>query len=377
MAGQHAEIAGAGICGLTTALMLRRLGWSVTVHERSDEVREIGAGIALHRGAMDVLEHVQVAETILSQAVDIDHSQALLASGEVLASRPLEGTSQQVAIRRPLLIRILADAAHANGVEVRTDSRVTGATSDGTLSLDSGETRRADLVVGADGFHSAVRGSLRLAAVRRFRTNGASRAIIEWPNEIGNTILREFWGAKNRVGLVPVSATETYVYMSGRESQRRGTAIPVDVDYWSSKFPGIDREVFERISRCEDSRHDQYPYVKARRWSAGRVAIVGDALNALPPTLGLGVSLGLRNARLMVEQVQVTNDVAQALKSWEARARPDSTWIQRWSLLRERMSHNLPAPLSLLRARVLTRSNGFRGWSRTGRSFDEALLTEV
>jgi hypothetical protein len=49
--------------------------------------------------------------------------------------------------------------------------------------------------------------------------------------------------------------------------------------------------------------------------------------------------------------------------------------VQRWSLFRERLAHDLPAPLAAIRSRILTRSNGFRGWGRRGRSFDEALIT--
>ncbi|MPZ51740.1 MAG: hypothetical protein GEU79_03235 [Acidimicrobiia bacterium] len=370
---RHAEVAGAGICGLTTAMMLRMGGWTVTVHEQSPAVREIGAGIALHRAAMDVLDHVGVGSTIIETGLDLDASQALLADGEVLASRPLAGVTQQVTIKRPDLIRLLAENAADMGAEIITGSKVVGAEPSGVLVLETGERRPADLLVGADGFHSAVREEIGLTARKQLRSNGASRAIVEWPNH-REMVLREYWGATNRVGLVPLSTEETYVYMSGRESQAYGTAIPIDARYWYNLFPGIDEELFRRLSQAE-ARHDPYPYVRPEKWSMGRVALAGDALCAVPPTLGLGGSLGLRNARLMVAELEETDDVTAALERWEERARPETERVQRWSLFRERMSHNLPGPLSILRARILTRSGGFRGWSRAGRGFDEALLT--
>lgn len=370
---RHAEIAGAGICGLTTAILLRRDGWTVTVHEQSPVIREIGAGIALHRAAMDVLDYIGVGTTIIDIGLDLDASQALLATGELLASRPLSGVTQQVTIKRADLIRILADRARELGVEIVTDSKAIGARPEGVLLLQSGASRQADLVVGADGFHSAVRESVGLTARKQARTNGATRAIVEWPNE-GEKILREYWGANNRVGLVPLSDTETYIYMSGSESQQRGTAIPIDADYWSERFPGIDHELFRRLSEVE-AVHHPYPYVKPKRWSVGHVALTGDSLCAVPPTLGLGGSLGLRNARLMAAELSGTRDIPAALERWEDAARPETDRIQRWSLFRERMAHNLPRPLSILRARIITRSGGFRGWSRSGRGFDESLLT--
>jgi 2-polyprenyl-6-methoxyphenol hydroxylase-like FAD-dependent oxidoreductase len=372
---KHAEIAGAGLIGLSTALLLRQSGWTVRVHEQSESVREIGAGISLHQGACSVLEHIGLMPSILEHGIDLDASQAIDRTGKVLADRDLSGAYRQLAVPRQTLIRLLADAAGRAGVEIVTESRAVGARQHGELLFADGSSAKADLVVGADGFHSAVRDSLDLADRKVQRSNGATRALIEHSKPGGRAILEEWWGPANRVGQLPVGPNLLYVYMSSRESDKRATGTPIDGEYWATLFPGIDPVIFEKLSKVENARHDPYPYVKPRRWSAGSVCIVGDALNALPPSLGLGASLGLRNARLMVESVERDGSVASALQAWEQKARPDTEWIQRWSLFRERLSHNLPAPLATARSRLLTRSNGFRGWGQRGRSFDEVLIT--
>jgi 2-methyl-3-hydroxypyridine 5-carboxylic acid dioxygenase len=374
MGARHAEIAGAGLVGLSTALLLRRSGWSVRVHEEAQSIREIGAGISLHQGACSVFEHLGLMPSILARGIDLDAAQAIDATGKVLADRNLVGAYRQLAVPRLTLIRLLADAAAAAGVEIVTDSRSVGVEATGELVLADGTRVQADLVVGADGFHSAVRDSLGLTARKVARSNGATRVLIEHEKSQGRTVLEEWWGPAKRIGILPVGPNLTYTYMSSRESDKRATSTPIDGAYWSELFPGIDPVIFEKLSKA-DARHDPYPYVKPRAWSSGHAAIVGDALNALPPSLGLGASLGLRNARLMVEALETSDDVPSALKAWEEKARPDTEWIQRWSLFRERLAHNLPAPLVKVRTRMLTRSNGFRGWSRNGRSFDEALVT--
>lgn len=370
----RAEIAGAGLVGLSTALLLRRAGWSVRVHEQSPAIREIGAGISLHQGACAVLEHLGLLDTVLANGVDLDASQAIDRTGKVLADRPLAGAYRQLAIPRQTLIRLLAVAAAEAGVEITVGSAVAGAHATGELVLAGGETVAADLVVGADGFHSAVRDSLGLTGKKVERSNGATRALIEHPTGGDRTVLEEWWGQAKRVGTLPVGRDLLYVYMSSRESDSRATHVPIDAGYWSRLFPGLDPAIFDKLSRAE-ARHDPYPYVRPARWSAGKAAIVGDALNALPPSLGLGVSLGLRNTRLLVEALDREGDVPGALAAWERTARPDTEWIQRWSLFRERLAHDLPSPLAALRTSILTRSNGFRGWGRRGRSFDEALIT--
>ena len=45
----EAVVVGAGIGGLTTAIALRRIGWSVTVLERAPIIAEVGAGLTLWR----------------------------------------------------------------------------------------------------------------------------------------------------------------------------------------------------------------------------------------------------------------------------------------------------------------------------------------
>ncbi|MCW2851495.1 MAG: monooxygenase [Nocardioides sp.] len=376
MAENHAEIAGAGLVGLSTALLLHKAGWTARVHEQSPAVREIGAGIALHQGACSVFKHLGLMPVILERGVDLDASQAVDRTGKVLADRALAGAYRQITMPRQTLIRILADEVQKAGIEVVTNSRAVGARPDGTLVLQGGTRLSADLVVGADGFSSAVRDSLGLAQKRVRRSNGATRALIEHSRADDRTVLEEWWGPANRVGILPVGPGMTYVYMSSRESDKRATQVPIDAAYWSERFPGIDPVIFEKLATVE-ARHDQYPYIKPKAWSKGRVAIVGDALNALPPSLGLGASLGLRNARKMVDAIEVAggDDVVGALQMWEEESRPDTEWIQRWSLFRERLSHNLPAPLATLRSQMLTRSNGFRGWGQRGRSFDEVLIT--
>ncbi|MBX3095137.1 MAG: FAD-dependent monooxygenase [Cryobacterium sp.] len=370
----HAEIAGAGLCGISTALLLRQAGWSVRVHEQASSVREIGAGIVLHEGACSVFEHLGLIDEIQEQGVLLDGSAALDSDGRVLADRELDGEFRQIALPRQTLMGLLLRAAEALDVEIVTGSKAIAARPDGTLVVDGDKEFHADLVVAADGFHSAVRDSLKLTAKKISRTNGATRALVKWESGESRTVLREYWSTDKRVGVIPVGDGLTYCYLSSPETDRRATAVPIDVAHWSAAFPGVPRELFELLSRA-DARHDSYAYVKPRAWAKGSVAIVGDALNALPPSLGLGVSLGLRNARLMVDAITSGVDVVTALQQWEAKARPDTEWIQNWSLRRERLAHNLPSPLAYVRSRMISRSNGMRGWSRNGKSFDGALVT--
>jgi 2-polyprenyl-6-methoxyphenol hydroxylase-like FAD-dependent oxidoreductase len=248
LSDRHAEIAGAGLVGLCTAMLLREHGWSVRVHEQSPSVREIGAGISLHQAACVVLDHLGLLDSVLESGVDLAASQAIDRTGTVLADRPLHGNYRQLAVARQTLIRLLADAAKAAGVEIATGSRVVGADPRGELLLEGGERAPADLVVGADGFHSVVRESLGLTDRKVERSNGATRALIPHAKGEGRTVLEEWWGRGKRVGCLPVARDVLYVYMSSQEADARATRLPVDGAYWSDQFPGINPVIFEKLS---------------------------------------------------------------------------------------------------------------------------------
>jgi 2-polyprenyl-6-methoxyphenol hydroxylase-like FAD-dependent oxidoreductase len=87
----RAEIVGAGLAGLAAAVALARRGWSVRVHERAAELREIGAGLYLKENGLRALDDMGVAVSGLSRAVRLDHMDIVdLTSGQTL-SRDVQG----------------------------------------------------------------------------------------------------------------------------------------------------------------------------------------------------------------------------------------------------------------------------------------------
>lgn len=68
----HAEIAGAGLSGLVLASALARTGWTVRVHEKSSELREIGAGIYLWENGLRALEAIGAYEAVTARAERLD-----------------------------------------------------------------------------------------------------------------------------------------------------------------------------------------------------------------------------------------------------------------------------------------------------------------
>ena len=164
MAGMkgHIEIAGAGLSGLAAATAFARCGWNVRVHERSDQLREIGAGIFMWENGLRVLEAIGAYDEATAGGECDEYWEILDERERLLQSGWMMGGTRLYTVLRSTLHQALAQAATRAGAEIVLSSRVVRATPDGEIFLEGGEKRKADLVIGADGVSSVVRDFLGL-----------------------------------------------------------------------------------------------------------------------------------------------------------------------------------------------------------------------
>ncbi|MCC7276488.1 MAG: FAD-dependent monooxygenase [Alphaproteobacteria bacterium] len=322
---RHAEIAGAGLGGLTAAVALAQRGWSVRVHERAEQIRATGSGIYIAENGIRVLEAVGAREGALRDGCRFywretrDHRNQVIA----LAHWPPEARQRIYVLAREVLVQALLDVAVGHGVELRLSSRVRGADPEGALVLEGGERLPADLVIGADGVGSPVRESLGIPGRRRSLRGGAIRAIVpRRPDDadIPADTYAEFWTGMRRVFYAPISPTETYLALMTLDKDKTGTREPPDLETWSGDFPYI-RHMIERIR--DPLAWAPFAEVKLQRWSRGRVALIGDAAHAMAPNLGQGGGTAMMDGLSIAHHVSRPGvALAEALDRWEARERP-------------------------------------------------------
>ena len=71
----HAEIAGGGIGGLCLGMLLAQRGWTVRVHERSEEIREIGAGIYIKNNSIKVMEEAGMFSKLAPRGTQLNRAE--------------------------------------------------------------------------------------------------------------------------------------------------------------------------------------------------------------------------------------------------------------------------------------------------------------
>lgn len=335
MKKRHAEIVGAGFAGLTAACALAKRGWTVRVHERAERLRTAGAGIYIYENGLRVLEAVGACEASIKGA-PLAHTREIRDECDRLISVHKWKGSRVYSVVRQNVINALADVARKAGVEIVTGSTATSATSDGDLTLAHGRTIRADLIVGADGSNSQVRDAVGVHFKRKYLVDGCTRLLIEKSDieganvgaTSGTTI--EYWSGSRRVLYTPCSEKELYIALTMLHKDETAKAIPVRREEWTRAFPNLE-PLFNRIG--EAGRYDRFELIKLKRWSVGRVAIVGDAAHALPPNIGQGGGCAMMNALSLAFYLEQESDIASALRLWEQNERPLTEHTQRISYI--------------------------------------------
>ena len=360
-------VIGGGLGGLAAALALHRRGIEVSVHEKAPVLAEIGAGVNLTPNTLKALRHLGVEEAVLDIGCEMpEQSIRSFRSGRVIA-RPrrtvdftaLYGATFLTIHRADLLdilVRALPDGlVHlgkaCTGAETRADGAV--------ARFADGSSVEADVVIGADGIHSAVRESLFGAIAPTFTGCVCWRGLV--PSEqLGDARLARqmtaWWGAHGHVVHYPVRRGELINFVAHFDS-----------DGWTGEswieecpraevmdtYAGWNADLLALIGSSERYyKWALYDRAPLESWTRGRVALLGDSAHPMLPYLGQGAGMAIEDGCILAEAlVRRPDDPAQALVVYERLRKPRATRAQTGSRFRARENH-LASPLARFRRDV-------------------------
>lgn len=306
-AAGKAIVVGAGIAGFAAAHVLGDLGFEVRLLERDSVLRSEGAGLSLWPNATRALEEIGLGR-VLEGAEVVERAAALTPAGEVVSWAPLERIGERVgpllAVHRGELLAALRDAVEVPvelGVGVRLDG--------GALWAD-GQRLRADLIVGADGIRSAVRGLVAPGFEPRPAGYGAWRGVAATGSATPDRA-SETMGRGRRFGLVPIGGGRTY-WFAALAGSRGGEDLGREFDGW---HPPI-AEVLVRTPAAARSYLPIEDLPRLPRWHRGHVLLLGDAAHAMTPNLGQGAAQALQDVAAL-RRALAAAPLAEALRGWE------------------------------------------------------------
>lgn len=346
-------IVGGGIGGLTAAIALDGTGVEVDVYEATEAYRPAGAGILLASNALRALETLDLAEPVRTAGVVIDRLRVVDGAGRALRELDLTREARRlgqpyVYLYRPTLQRVLLDRLGEKRVRHgRTCVGVDGLASGGpTIRFDDGEGASHDVVVGADGLRSAVRGSGWSVTPRELGTvtyRGVAEKLPDLDRET-----HQVWGRGTRAGVAPLDGGRTHWFVTANEPTPNldGTALREWLADRVDRFPTRHRRAVADTppeSVLATTLADVPPL---DTWRRGRAVLLGDAAHAPLPYLGQGAAQAIADAVVLGRELGAaangenpvrgggTGRVERALASYERIRRAPANrvvWLSRVS----------------------------------------------
>jgi 2-polyprenyl-6-methoxyphenol hydroxylase-like FAD-dependent oxidoreductase len=355
----RAIVIGAGVGGLTAALALRRAGWDVTVLERSDALRQRGAGISMAPNAMHAFDAIEIGAKVreagepapLLGARRPDGSWIFKQLADPLSSR--YGYPLYILLRSDLLA-VLAEALTKDSEPVRfaTEARVVrsgDATELAAVELTDGTTLEAELVVAADGGQSAVRTELfpghpgpSYGGFRVWWMLAASLA------GSGPVVGSETLGPGLTFGIMPLRDGRIYAYASMLTPERDPAADPEPLAVLRNALADWHPDVRAILADADPAR----VFSDNARWMErplpafhhGRVALLGDAAHPMTPDLGQGGCQAIEDAVVLAQSMMAS---PEGLQAYTASRLPRATKIAARSHSMSRL-HHASKPLGML-----------------------------
>lgn len=329
-------IVGAGIAGPVLAYWLQRYGFQPTVVERAPALCAGGYKVDIRGAAVDVIKRMDLFIAVQAMSTDMHGTAFVNRAGQRLATMDaaLFGgrTGEDIEIMRGDLACILYAATHPVIEYIFHDS-VTSLAQSATgveVTFAHSPPRTFDLVVGADGLHSGVRGLVFGDESQYHRHLGHYIAIFTMPNHLA----LDRWEL-----LYALPGKTTNVYHTRQDSTAKAlflfAAPPLHYDRHDTKqqkqiladtFAGAGWEVSRLLDAmwpAADFYFDSISQIQMDRWAKGRVALLGDASYCASPASGQGTSMALVGAYVLAgELATAADDHRLAFARYEDEVRP-------------------------------------------------------
>lgn len=346
-------IAGGGIAGLTLGLTLNQIGVDFRIFETSRDIRPLGVGINLQPNAVRELYDLGLEASLETIGVKTRQISFHSKYGKKIWEEPrgqragykwpqysLHRGKLQVMLYETLLERAGPDC-------VVTDARATGfenADDHAVLNLANGDCPTGDLLIAADGIHSALRAQI-VPDEGDPIWNGRVlwRATTLAPDYFGGAAMVMIGHDDLRVVAYPISEPDPetgLVTLNWIAEKKFDPAQGWSKDDWNRGadindfLPEFKDWTFDWIDapaliRGADKVFE-YPMVDRMpldQWSYGRVSLMGDAAHPTYPVGSNGASQAIIDARVIGGQLLEHGVTAKALEAYEAQIRPATTGI--------------------------------------------------
>jgi 2-polyprenyl-6-methoxyphenol hydroxylase-like FAD-dependent oxidoreductase len=358
---QDVLVCGGGIAGLTVALCLRKEGFGCQVFEAKEDRSTTTSAIVLAPSGVRVLGALGLESALEEKGQRVLRMRMLDANGVVLADLPAPANGfdghHSIAVTRRVLHAILTDRCKEQGVAIHYDAKLLRAEQDServTAEFEHVGRVTGDVLIGADGIHSAVRscvlseGEVSEKKERPYYGCGALVPLHYLSTEerdylrLTETAMNMISGPVGFVGFMGVGTPDEggepkfMLWSHLAKAHVPASFDPRDLSQVKQVLLGLRGSWYPAIRKIVDLFDQGKPDVEVmcapirsihplRTWSASRVVLIGDAAHGYGPG-AQGAALAMEDAMLLVQKMKrAGNDgaaLAREFGDFETKRRP-------------------------------------------------------
>jgi 2-polyprenyl-6-methoxyphenol hydroxylase-like FAD-dependent oxidoreductase len=302
---KNIDIIGAGIGGLTLALLLQRKHFNFTLFESASQLKPVGSGIILAYNAMNIFKELHLLDKLQKEGNRISYLKITDPQLNTLSVIDVSVFEQKykvptVAIQRGELHKILsAEIDLKNIMFSKRLSRVYKKESNAyELEFEDQSKQNSHTIIGADGIHSVVRDQVFGKGILRRPGQICWRGVTTFnlPEKYHNE-LNEAWGKGKRFGFVKVSENKVYWYALVNDKNKK--ILFEDVKELFENFHPVVMEIIHSTAKEKIIMTEIMDLRPIPRWQNGNVYLLGDAAHAMTPNLGQGACQAIEDAYLL------------------------------------------------------------------------------
>jgi len=324
-----ALIVGGGVGGMSAAIALRRSGVQVDLIDADPEWRVYGAGISVTGISLRAFDDLGVLDQIRARGHVGAGMRGKTIDGRIVMEPPVPENPAPVqqggGILRPVLHDILSSKVREARVVVHLGVKVVALDQDDDgvdVIFSDGRSGRYDLVVGADGIYSQIRGMIFPdAPAPRFTGQGCWRVVADRPAEVDRTEM--YFGGPVKLGVNPISSDRMYMFILEHVPSNPRFAddeLVPHVRALMAPFGGAVPAVRASITQPDQVNYRPLEWLLLPDpWYKGRVVLIGDAAHATTPHMASGAGLAAEDGLVLAEEVARHDRLAEALRAFMER----------------------------------------------------------